>query len=42
MAVIKEQKQYSIGPIGVARASEGGRVTAEAIAQSANSFSKMF
>jgi len=42
MPVIKEQKQYSIGPIGVARASEGGRITAEAIAQSANSFSKMF
>jgi len=42
MAVTKEQKQYSIGPIGVARASEGGRITAEAIAQSANSFSKMF
>jgi len=42
MAVIREKKQYSIGPIGIARASEGGRITGEAIARSANTFSQMF
>ena len=42
MAVIREKRQYSIGPIGIARASEGGRITGEAIARSANAFSQMF
>jgi hypothetical protein len=42
MAVIREKRQYSIGPIGIARASEGGRITGEAIARSADTFSQMF
>ena len=36
MAVIREQRQFKIGPVGVARASEGGRIIGEAISNSAN------
>lgn len=36
MAVIREKRQYKIGPIGVARASQGGQIVGEAVASSAN------
>ena len=36
MAVIREKRQYKIGPIGVARASRGGEIVGEAVASSAN------
>lgn len=49
MAVIREQRQFKIGPVGVARASEAGAiaargkaVAAEQIAQSANSLAGDF
>jgi len=42
MAVIREQRQFKIGPIGVARASSAGTITGQAIAQSANVFEDMF
>lgn len=35
MAVIREQRQFKIGPIGVARASRGGEIVGEAVARSA-------
>lgn len=37
MAVIREQRQFKIGPIGVARASEGGKYVGEALAQAGQS-----
>jgi hypothetical protein len=42
MAVIREQRQFKVGPIGVARASEGGRIVGEAVSQSANQFANCF
>jgi hypothetical protein len=42
MAVIREQRQFSIGPIGVARASQGGAIVGEAIARSADQLAGMF
>ena len=36
MPVIREQKQFSIAPIGVNRASKAGAITGEAIARSAD------
>lgn len=36
MAIIREKKNFQIGTIGVARASEAGRITGQAISQSAN------
>ena len=42
MAVIREKLQFQIGKIGVARASESGRITGQAISQGANQLSAMF
>ena len=42
MAVIREKRQFKIGTIGVARASEGGRIVGDAIARSANTLGEMF
>lgn len=42
MAVIREQRQFKIGPIGIARASEGGRIVGEAISRSADQFADLF
>lgn len=42
MAVIREKKNFKIGTIGVARASEAGRITGQAISQSANKLGGMF
>ena len=42
MPVIREKKNFSIGPVGVTRASEAGRITGQAIAQSANQIGGMF
>ena len=42
MAVIREKRQFQIGPIGVARASQSGRVVGDAISRSANILGDMF
>jgi hypothetical protein len=42
MAVIREERQFKIGPIGVARASQGGQIVGEAIANSANQMADIF
>ena len=42
MAVIREKRQYKIGTIGVARASQGGKMIGDTIARSANTLSDMF
>lgn len=42
MAVIKERRQFQIGKIGVARASEGGRIIGSAISNSANQLTSDF
>lgn len=42
MAVIREQRQFSIGPIGVARASQAGTIVGEAVSNSANSMADIF
>lgn len=42
MAVIREQRQFKIGPIGVARASQAGQIIGEAISNSANQMADMF
>ena len=42
MAVIREKRNFRIGPIGVARADEGGRIVGEAIAQAANQSADIF
>ena len=42
MAVIREKRQYKIGTIGVARASQGGQMIGDTIARSANTLSDMF
>ena len=42
MPVIREKKNFSIGPVGVTRASEAGRITGQAITQSANQMGEMF
>lgn len=42
MAVIREQRQFKIGPIGIARASQGGQIIGDAIARSANELTDMF
>ena len=42
MAVIREQRQFKIGPIGVARASRGGEITGEAIANAASQWQGYF
>jgi hypothetical protein len=42
MAVIREKRQFQVGQIGVARASEGGRIIGQAISQSADQFADMF
>ena len=42
MAVIREERQFKIGPIGVARASQGGQIVGEAIANSANQMADLF
>lgn len=41
MAVIREKRQFGIGRIGVARASQGGRILGESISRSANSIGDM-
>lgn len=41
MAIIREKQSFQIGTIGVARASEGGRITGQAISQSANKIGAM-
>ena len=42
MAVIREKRQFQIGTIGVARASEGGRIVGQAISQAADQFADIF
>ena len=42
MAVIREKRQFRIGTIGVARASQGGQIVGETIARSANALGDMF
>lgn len=42
MAVIREKRQFRVGPIGIARASRGGEIIGEAIAESANQLSRRF
>jgi len=42
MAVIREKRQFKIGPVGVARASEGGQIIGKAIADSANQLAGEF
>lgn len=42
MPVIREQKQFKIGPIGIARASEGGRVVGQALQQEGDRLANMF
>ena len=42
MPIIREQAQFKIGPIGVARASESGQIVGEAIANSADQIANMF
>jgi len=42
MAVIREQRQFKIGPIGVARASRGGVIVGEAVAQAAGQMQQVF
>ena len=42
MAVIREKRQFQIGTIGVARASEGGRIIGQAISQAADQFADIF
>lgn len=42
MAVIREKRQFQIGSIGVARASQSGRVVGDAISRSANTLGDMF
>ena len=42
MAVIREKRQFRIGTIGVARASQGSQIVGETIARSANALGDMF
>jgi hypothetical protein len=42
MAVIREKRQFQVGQIGVARASEGGRIVGQAISQAADQFASAF
>ena len=42
MAVIREKRQFQVGTIGVARASEGGRIVGQAISQAADQFADIF
>jgi hypothetical protein len=42
MAVIREKRQFKIGPVGVARASEGGQIVGKAISDSANQLAGEF
>jgi len=42
MAVIREKRQFKIGPVGVARASEGGQIVGKAISNSANQLAGEF
>jgi hypothetical protein len=42
MAVIREKRQFQVGTIGVARASEGGRIVGQAISQAADQFADAF
>ena len=42
MVVIREKRQFQVGTIGVARASEGGRIVGKAISQAADQFADMF
>lgn len=41
MAIIREKKNFKIGTIGVARASEASKITGQAISQSANKIGDM-
>ena len=41
MPVVREQRRFQIGNIGVARASEGGRIVGQQISQSANQIAEM-
>lgn len=41
MAVIREKRQFQIGPVGVARADTGGRYTAQQMINSGNELSSM-
>lgn len=41
MAVIRETEKFRIGPIGVARASEGGQIVGQAISSAANDIAGM-
>ena len=40
--VIREARQFKVGPVGVARSSRGGAIVAESIANSANALSAKF
>lgn len=40
--MIREKSQFKIGPIGVARASTGGKIIGDQISQSANRMAQMF
>lgn len=42
MPVIREQRQYQVGPIGVARASQTGAMVGNAIAENADRLANMF
>lgn len=42
MAVIREKRNFQVGPIGVARASRGGEIVGEAISNSANALAQTF
>ncbi len=41
MAVIRETQQFKIGPIGVARVSQGGQIVGQAISSAANDIAGM-
>lgn len=42
MAVIRESRQFKIGPIGVARSSSAGEIVGQQVAQSANEMQQYF
>ena len=42
MAVIREKKQFAIGPIGIARSSSAGQIIGEQVARSANQAQQYF
>jgi len=42
MAVIREKRQFAIGPIGIARSSSAGQIIGEQVARSANQAQQYF